>query len=141
MGLELFGTEASPHNGYLRVLYETGIVGSAAFLFVLITMLYQGFRLTRTYLGPRVTFISHVYVTMTVTYILLNLTDNILEYYEVAIYHWAILSLVEYANLHAAKAGLIEAASFEEDLQPEQESIEEVKTIVQEIEEERANPS
>jgi O-antigen ligase len=127
LGTELFGTEASPHNGYLRVLYETGAVGSAAFLMVLVVMLYQGFRLVRANISQRVTFISHVYVAMTATYILLNLTDNILEYYEVAIYHWAILSLVEYANVAAARAGLIEEAGFEEGLEIEAEAIEEVK--------------
>ena len=127
LGTELFGTEASPHNGYLRVLYETGLVGSAAFLFVLLAMLWQGARLLRARLPPRVAFISHVYVTMTVTYILLNMTDNILEYYEVAIYHWAVLSLVEYANLHAARAGLIAEARFEESLEAEAEVVEEFK--------------
>ena len=77
LGIELFGTEASPHNGYLRVLYETGAIGSVAFAYVLLTMLYQGVRLLRAKISGRVTFISHVYVSMTVTYIMLNLTDNI----------------------------------------------------------------
>lgn len=117
LGVELFGVEAAPHNGYLRVLYETGFVGSGAFLFVLGTMLWQGLRLVRRSDDTRLTFISHVYVTQTLTYILLNLTDNILEYYEVAIYQWAILSLVEYTNLRAARAGLVEATAAEEELE------------------------
>lgn len=115
LGVELFGVEAAPHNGYLRVLYETGFVGALTFLGVLYVMLRQGLRLIRRTTDVRITFISHVYVTMTVTYILLNLTDNILEYYEVAIYQWAILSLVEYANLRAAKVGFIEATPAEEE--------------------------
>ncbi len=138
LGIELFGTEASPHNGYLRVIYETGALGSAAFLSVLGVMLYQGYRLVRSDLGPRVTFVSHVYITMTVTYIILNMTDNILEYYEVAIYHFAVLSLVEYANLQAAKAGVIEESYFEGELEAEEEVVEELKVLAEEPEAEAA---
>lgn len=126
LGVELFGVEAAPHNGYLRVLYETGFVGAAAFAWVLGAMLWQGFRLLRSGQAARVTLMSHVYITMTVTYILLNVTDNILEYYEVAIYQWAILSLVEYTNLRAAKAGWIEAAGFEEGQTVDPVEIEEI---------------
>lgn len=124
LGIELFGVEAAPHNGYLRVLYETGLAGSAAFLYVLGVMFWQGFRLTRRSQDTRLTFVSHVYITMTVTYALLNLTDNILEYYEVDIYQWAILSLVEYTNLRAARVGLIEASRIEEDLEVAPEEVE-----------------
>lgn len=127
LGVEIFGVEAAPHNGYLRVLYETGVLGSAAFLLVLGVMLRQGFRLLRNSLDLRLTYISHVYITMTGTYILLNMTDNILEYYEVAVYQWAILSLVEYNNLHAARAGLIEEAGFEGDLDAAAEDIDDVR--------------
>lgn len=117
LGVELFGVEAAPHNGYLRVLYETGFIGLAAFLYVLFRMLYQGFRLIRASKDVRVTFISHIYVAMTGIYILLNTTDNILEYYEVDIYQWAILSLVEFANLRAARRGVITEQRFEADLE------------------------
>jgi O-antigen ligase len=123
LGVELFGLEAAPHNGYLRVLYETGVVGFGAFLWVLGTMFWQGFRIIRKTSGTPLVMLSHVYVTMTLTYGLLNLTDNILEYYEVAIYQWAILSLVEYNNLRAARAGVIEEARFEEDLEAEEEAV------------------
>lgn len=126
LGIELFGVEAAPHNGYLRVLYETGFLGSAAFALVLGTMFWQGFRLIRSQAGTRVSHLSHVYVTMTMTYALLNLTDNILEYYEVAVYQWAILSLVEFNNRHAARAGLVREARFEEDVEVEPEAVEEV---------------
>ncbi len=129
LGVELFGVEAAPHNGYLRVLYETGLLGAGAFLLVLGVMLWQGLRLVRAKLDLRLTYISHVYVTMTVTYLLLNLTDNILEYYEVAIYQWAILSLVEYNNLHAARAGLIEEAGFEDGLDAEGDAVAEVGAL------------
>jgi O-antigen ligase len=138
LGVEIFGVEAAPHNGYLRVLYETGIVGAAAFLWVLGVMFWQGFRLIRKRVDNRLTFISHVYVTMTVTYALLNLTDNILEYYEVAIYQWAILSLVEYNNLHAARAGILEEASFEEGLTVEDEVVAEITAVAEEVPEPEA---
>ncbi|MDP2305502.1 MAG: O-antigen ligase family protein [Pseudomonadota bacterium] len=134
LGVEIFGVEAAPHNGYLRVLYETGIVGFLAFLWVLGVMFWQGFRMIQRRLDNRLTYISHVYVTMTVTYALLNLTDNILEYYEVAIYQWAILSLVEFNNLHAARAGLITEAGFEEELEAEPEAVLELSATVSEIE-------
>ncbi len=127
LGVEIFGVEAAPHNGYLRVLYETGVLGSAAFLLVLGVMLWQGIRLLRRNLDLKLTYISHVYITMTGTYILLNLTDNILEYYEVAVYQWAILSLVEYNNLHAARAGLIEEAGFESDLEAADDGVEDIR--------------
>ncbi len=134
LGVEIFGVEAAPHNGYLRVLYEVGAVGFASFMWVLGVMFWQGFRMIRQRLDNRLTFISHVYVTMTVTYALLNLTDNILEYYEVAIYQWAILSLVEFNNLHAARAGIIDEAGFEADLEAEDEVVEEIVTVVGESE-------
>jgi hypothetical protein len=129
LGIELFGLEAAPHNGYLRVLYETGFVGLAAFVWVLGLMLWQGIRLVRSNVGMKLTYISHVYITMTITYVLLNITDNILEYYEVAIYQWAILSLVEFNNLHAARAGLIEQAGFEEGLEAEDDAVDELRTL------------
>jgi O-antigen ligase len=134
LGVELFGVEAAPHNGYLRVLYETGVLGTASFVWVLLTMLWQGFRLIRKRLDTRLTYISHIYVTMTVTYILLNLTDNILEYYEVAIYQWAILSLVEYTNLQAARAGVIEEAGFEQALEHEDDAVAEIQQAVEDQE-------
>lgn len=136
LGVELFGIEAAPHNGYLRVLYETGLAGTAAFVWVLGTMFWQGFRLIRRRVDTRVSHVSHIYVTMTLTYVLLNLTDNILEYYEVAIYQWAILSLVEYNNLLATRVGLIERSGLEEDREVEDEAVEELKETVEEIEEE-----
>ena len=114
LGVELFGQEAAPHNGYLRVAYETGGIGLALFGWVLLTMLWQGFRLIRKQSYGGLAMVSHVYVTMTLSYVMLNATDNILEYYEVAIYQWAILSLVEYNNVRAARKGYIPAARFEE---------------------------
>lgn len=136
LGVELFGIEAAPHNGYLRVLYETGFAGLASFAWVLLAMMYQAWRLIRERKSTNITFVSHVYIAMTFTYILLNTTDNILEYYEVAIYQWAILSLVEFNNLHAARAGIITQASFEEALEAEAEVIEEIKEDAAEDEDE-----
>jgi O-antigen ligase len=133
LGVELFGLEAAPHNGYLRVAYETGIVGSAAFAWVLGTMMWQGFRIIRRQRAGALSLVSHVYVTMTLTYVLLNATDNILEYYEVAIYQWAILSLVEYNNLRAARAGLIRQASFEEDLEVDEAELEDARQAADEL--------
>ncbi|MSP54907.1 MAG: O-antigen ligase domain-containing protein [Myxococcales bacterium] len=133
LGVELFGVEAAPHNGYLRVLYETGFIGLGAFLYVLFTMLYQGFRLIRGSRDTRVTFISHIYVSMTVIYLLLNSTDNILEYYEVDIYQWAMLSLVEFANLRAARLGMIAQARFEEDLEVDDDDLEQFKGGLDEV--------
>ncbi len=132
LGVELFGVEAAPHNGYLRVLYETGFVGLAAFLYVLFIMLYQGFRLIRVSGDVRVTFISHIYVAMTVIYILLNTTDNILEYYEVDIYQWAMLSLVEFANIRAARAGVIAQQRFEEQQQLDEDDLAEFQQVLTE---------
>ena len=126
LGVELFGIEAAPHNGYLRVAYETGAVGLGFFVWVLGAMMWQGFRLIRRQRAGQLAMISHVYVTMTLTYVLLNATDNILEYYEVAIYQWAILSLVEYNNLRAGRAGLIKSARFEEAMKVEDEAVAEV---------------
>ena len=116
LGVELFGQEAAPHNGYLRVAYETGWAGVLAFGWVLGTMMWQGLRLIRRRSNGGLSMVSHVYVTMTISYVMLNATDNILEYYEVAIYQWAILSLVEYNNVRAARTGYIPAARFEEDV-------------------------
>ncbi len=126
LGVELFGQEAAPHNGYLRVAYETGGVGVALFAWVLLTMLWQGYRLIRRRSYGGLTLVSHVYVTMTLSYVMLNATDNILEYYEVAIYQWAILSLVEYNNLRAARRGFIEAARFEKELEVDEDEMVEV---------------
>ncbi len=120
-GRDLMGVWTSPHNGYLRVLYETGIVGLAAFAWVLVTMMRQALRLLRSELPQSVKLVSHVYVTMTISYIILNITDNILEYYEVAIYNWAILALVEYSNRVAAARGFIEGEEFEEAFEVEED--------------------
>lgn len=129
LGVELFGIEAAPHNGYLRVAYETGALGLALFGWVLGTMMWQGFRLIRRRRTGSLSFVSHIYVTMTLTYVLLNATDNILEYYEVAIYQWAILSLVEFNNVRAARAGIIETARFEEDVEVDEAEVAEVAAV------------
>ena len=113
-GKELMGVWTSPHNGYLRVLYETGIVGFAAFMWVIWTMLAQAFRLLRQNLNDDVKLVAHIYVTMTIAYLILNLTDNILEYYEVAIYNWAILSLVEYTNRVGEEEGIFDDVDDED---------------------------
>ena len=131
LGVELFGIEAAPHNGYLRVAYETGALGLALFGWVLGTMMWQGFRLIRRRRTGSLTFVSHIYVTMTLTYVLLNATDNILEYYEVAIYQWAILSLVEFNNVRAARAGIIETARFEEDIEVDEAEVAEVAAVAE----------
>ena len=57
------------------------------------------------------------------TYVLLNANDNILEYYEVAIYQWAIRSLMEFNNVPAARAGIIEEAKFEEAVEVDEEEV------------------
>lgn len=132
LGVELFGQEAAPHNGYLRVAYETGGVGVALFAWVLLTMLWQGFRLIRKRSYGGLALVSHVYVTMTLSYVMLNATDNILEYYEVAIYQWAILSLVEYNNLRAARRGFIEQARFEQDLEVDETELADVAAQIRE---------
>ena len=108
------GVWTSPHNGYLRVLYETGLVGFMAFMWVIWTMLAQAFRLLRQNLNQEVKLIAHIYVTMTLAYLILNLTDNILEYYEVAIYNWAILSLVEYTNKVGEEEGIFDDVDDED---------------------------
>lgn len=142
LGEELFGIEASPHNGYLRVLYETGIVGFVTFLLVFVVMFRQGMRLLRQNFALRLTYVNHVYITMTLSYVLLNLTDNILEYYEVAVYQWAILSLVEYNNLRAARAGLIEAVDSEEGIEADEEAMADVRALARDADsDERPVPS
>ena len=138
LGVELFGQEAAPHNGYLRVAYETGAAGVVLFAWVLGTMMWQGFRLIRKQRTGNLSFVSHVYVTMTLTYVLLNATDNILEYYEVAIYQWAILSLVEFNNVRAARAGIIEEATFEEAVELDEEEVAALAAEVAAEEEEAA---
>jgi hypothetical protein len=77
-------------------------------------MLAQALRLLRQNLNDDVKLVAHIYVTMTIAYLILNLTDNILEYYEVAIYNWAILSLVEYTNRVGEEEGIFDDVDDDE---------------------------
>jgi putative inorganic carbon (hco3(-)) transporter len=85
---------STPHNDYLRLAAETGILGLIFYGFLLLTIIS---RLTLAYWhmprrSPLTQQVGIVLLTL-LTYILLSITDNPLGQPEVSWYLWAILAL------------------------------------------------
>jgi len=83
-------TPLAPHSGYMRLLYETGLVGLAAFLLVLLRLLWICWRGIKKNTGVFKRNLNIAALLTVFAYIMILFTDSILEYYFISIYYWAV---------------------------------------------------
>jgi O-antigen ligase len=69
------------HNEYLRLLYETGIVGLTLFLFVNLILMGNLIKLIKASANGDVRVTAVVAFTTLVIYMVVAITDNPLDYY------------------------------------------------------------
>jgi O-antigen ligase len=92
---QLFSEATSPHNEYLRVLAETGVVGLALFVWVLFAIVRFSQKAYRSLTDPFFRSLALGALGASVAFVVLCVTDNPLVYHSVSIYFWALLALVE----------------------------------------------
>jgi O-antigen ligase len=91
----IFPKATSPHNEYLRVLAETGVVGLGLFVWALLSWVWFGARTLRSLTDPFFKSLALSVLGASVAFIVLCITDNPLVYHSVNMYFWALLALVD----------------------------------------------
>jgi len=75
-----YGGLTHPHNDWLRLLYDYGIIGVATFLFCASVQIYHLFRIARGAVSVEVRILAYAGVTSFVALFLFMITDNIINY-------------------------------------------------------------
>jgi O-antigen ligase len=91
----LFSEATSPHNEYLRVLAETGLIGLALFVWIVFAVVSFSLKMYQALVDPFFKSLALGALGVSVAFVLLCVTDNPLVYHSVSIYFWALLALVE----------------------------------------------
>ncbi len=113
----LFGWSTSVHNSYLEILYDTGALGFSLFLLFLVFLIVDFFKMNRENVQIRIISRNDyfenkkyfaIYGAAVISYLLILITDNILEYYDIGSFYWIIFAVAHriYFNLkikHARK--------------------------------------
>jgi O-antigen ligase len=92
---KIFPKATSPHNEYLRVLAETGVVGLALFVWALFSWVWFSVRTLRSLTDPFFRSLALSALGASAAFIVLCITDNPLVYHSVNMYFWALLALVD----------------------------------------------
>ena len=101
----LYGQATSVHNSYLEILYDVGLIGFSVFMTFIFFLMRTYMRLAQTIrsgLDRRNT--KRLVVTfgaLLVSYVIILVSDNLLEYYEISIYYWTVFAVAQKLYLSA----------------------------------------
>lgn len=99
-----YGRVSPPHNDYLRLLVEYGLIGLVVFiglLTVLIVFSYMSWMQSRK-ANERAATISLVFLSLTLAFSIMSLTDNVFGYTANQVYFWTIGGLAVAAQRSAS---------------------------------------
>ncbi len=81
----IWDNTSEAHNDYLKVAFETGIIGFLLYLAIFATLLYREIQYGKKHKWPNTIFILSILV-----YLILSLSDNMLHHTPVIWWFWAI---------------------------------------------------
>lgn len=90
--------ESPPHNDYLKVLIETGVVGLVAYGLWLVTLLRHAWRAYRRAEARPIAWRALSLLAVVLAGMVMSLADNYLGYTSVQWYLWAVVALVPAAG-------------------------------------------
>lgn len=88
IGQERGGYLFAPHNDYLRLMVETGLLGWGAFLVVIISLFRFFFRKYRSSIGAKEGILAGGLVALLLSTLVIQTGDNLHHYDNVFIYFW-----------------------------------------------------
>jgi O-antigen ligase len=88
-----FGIDTSIHNTYLELLYDLGVFGVSLFVAIITQLFSSGFKIFKESLSkPKALFVQDesslvlIYLCNFVAFLIILVSDNLLEYYDVVVY-------------------------------------------------------
>ncbi len=81
----IWDNTSEAHNDYLKVTFESGLIGSLLFIAIFISLLYREIKYGQGHKWPNTIFILSILV-----YLILSLSDNMLHHTPVIWWIWAI---------------------------------------------------
>ncbi len=95
-----YGSVTPPHNDYLRVLVEYGAFGLVLFLTLVVVLGVFAFRTWRAAarVNPQGAAVALTFLTLTVAFPLMSLSDNVFGYTANQLYFWSLAGLTLSVN-------------------------------------------
>lgn len=81
----IWDSTSEAHNDYLKVGFESGLIGLALYLGIFITLLYREIKF-----GQKNDWINFVFITSILVYLTLSASDNMLHHTPVIWWWWAV---------------------------------------------------
>jgi O-antigen ligase len=94
IGLFLPNVESPPHNDYLKMVIEMGVLGFLTYLIWLLSLVWHAWRASRCATIRAITWRALALLAITLAGAVMSLTDNYLGYTAVQWYLWALVALV-----------------------------------------------
>jgi len=91
--VKILGAPAGAHNVYLRLAMETGLIGLAAYLWVIFAL---GKEAVKTYFSVSDTYVKSLnlaFISVLAAYVVASVGDNMLEYVPVQWYLWLFAAI------------------------------------------------
>jgi O-antigen ligase len=89
-GVEAAGKPSPAHGDYFRVLADTGVMGLAAFLWLLGAVGWEAIRAYRGAIDPHYKAIALVFFAIWAAFLMMRATGNVLTHQVFEYYFWAL---------------------------------------------------